>query len=57
METDIKSLSNDIREIKQSLDLIKNTLIEEYELSDYAKKNLKIAQKAKEALKGSKSKK
>ncbi len=45
MDTDIRTLSNDIREIKESLDVIKHILQEEYELSNYAKKQLKIARK------------
>ena len=43
MQAEIKHMHKDIEEIKKNLDFIKNILAEEYELSDSAKEQLKIA--------------
>jgi len=43
METETKHIREDIEEIKKSLDFIKNILAEDYDLSESAKKQLKIA--------------
>ena len=43
METEIKHIHKDIEQIKKNLDFIKNILVEDYELSDMAKKQLRAA--------------
>ena len=43
MESELKHMHEDIEEIKKSLDLIKNILAENYELSESTKKQLSIA--------------
>lgn len=45
MEAELKHMHNDIEEMKKSLDIIKNILAENYELSEEAKKQLEIANK------------
>ena len=45
MKSELKHMHDDIEQLKRSLDFIKNLLAENYELSDYAKKQLKIAAK------------
>ena len=43
MESEIKHIHADIEEIKKNLDLIKNILAENYELSESTKRQLSIA--------------
>ena len=43
MEVELKHMHRDIEEIKKNLDLIKNILAENYELSESAKRQLSIA--------------
>ena len=43
MEPELKHMHQDIEDIKKSLDLIRNILAENYELSESAKNQLKIA--------------
>ena len=45
MESELKHLHEDVEEIKKNLDLIKNILAENYELSESAKEQLSIADK------------
>ena len=45
MEPELKHMHEDIEEIKKNLDLIKNILAENYELSESAKEQLSIADK------------
>ena len=45
MQTELKHMHQDLEEIKESIDFIKNILAENYDLSDRAKKQLKIAGK------------
>lgn len=49
MGTDIDSLHKDLMDIKKDLDIIKNILSENYELSDFAKKELLIARETPES--------
>jgi len=45
MDTELQHMHKDIEEIKRNLDFIKNILVEDYELSDETKKQLKAARK------------
>ena len=45
MQTELKHMHQELEEIKESIDFIKNILAENYDLSDKAKKQLKIAGK------------
>ena len=45
MESEIKHIHEYIEEIKKNLDLIKNIIAENYELSESAKNQLRIADK------------
>ena len=45
MQTELKHMHQELEEIKESIDFIKNILAENYDLSDRAKKQLKIAGK------------
>ena len=45
MESELRHMHQDIEEIKKNLDLIKNILAENYELSESARQQLKIAEK------------
>lgn len=48
MTTEIEAIHQDLMDIKKDVEFIKNILSEEYELSDYAKKELKKARKTPE---------
>lgn len=45
MATEVECMHKDIEDIKRSVDFIKNILVEDFELSDEAKKQLEVANK------------
>jgi len=49
MATTIETIHNDILGLKDDIQLIKNILIEDFELSDYAKNALKEARETPES--------
>jgi len=49
MATTIETVHNDLLELKEDIQLIKNILAEDFELSDYAKNALKEARKTPES--------
>ncbi len=49
MATTIETIHEEIHEIKKDVDFIKNILSEEYELSEYAEKELKEARETPES--------
>ena len=49
METEIKDIRNDIKKLMVDVALIRNVLLNENELSDWAKKELKTARDEEES--------